>query len=144
MSREEQIQVIIDWLRKHTSPRQASMAVRLDEADEAFLRANPEGLRLFAADLLEASLKIEQAGYVEDIEQAEHEPVYLPRQPWLDNAAIPIVAPGTRALSNHTDSDTDEDGQALQKTWRTMGIIVVAIIVIALVIGLAAGSWFKK
>lgn len=118
MSREEQKIEISRWLRKNAQEENAS--VRIDSSadpEEVTILANPDGLLLLAAELIDSSMKVKSSAYLKDVEHEESNSEAITPE-WLVNGSLRIIEP--------EEAEAEESNR--NSPWVVILIVVIAFV----------------
>jgi hypothetical protein len=100
--------------------------------DESFVKANKEGLQLFATELLRASLKVE-----ETIDDSSKNTIHIEHESMMENGDIgihyiePTLEKRQTALKIKSEKDTWKD-----KLTKGGCIVIAVVLIIATIVGL--------
>ncbi|UOQ74683.1 hypothetical protein [Hymenobacter cellulosilyticus] len=117
-----------------------------DGPDESFIRANKQGLRLFAAGLLRAADQVD--------ETLAHEtktliPLEFQENDWLDgDTSIDYVEPVTYSAASQPPAEPNSLADNLQAySWLAVGLFLLVSLLVGIGIGIKTGietifNWF--
>lgn len=131
---KEELQKIITKLESENLEKDAYFGIFMygGDSDESYIKANKQGLELFAANLLKASNE------VNELLSSNEEEVYDLDFDWIDENSETII----QYIEPTLESGPTNNSETYQETWKDkiqkMGCIAVLVLVLAsIIIGLA-------